>query len=292
MASEELIDLHIHTSASDGSFSPRQIVTLAKNKGLKAIGITDHDTIEGNEEALQAGRELGMEVVPGVEISVDFKGQTIHILGYYIDWKNEFLQLSLNKLKKFREERNPKIIKKLNNLGVNISYEEVKSVAGNETVVGRPHFAQVLINKGYVKDIDEAFKKYLKRGAPAYVEKKRLTPEEGIVLIKQAQGIPVLAHPYNIEGIKDQELEKLILQFKMMGIEGIEAFYPFHSPYQTLKLIALAEHHHLSITGGTDFHGEQKPNIQLGYGRGDLRITYDLLIKLKEKHGKNQKQSD
>ena len=151
----ELIDLHIHTSASDGTYSPQEIVDLAKKQGLKAIAITDHDTIEGNKDAIEAGMKKGMEVIPGVEISVEWNKKPVHILGYYINWKNEKLSMELQKLIKFREERNPQIIKKLNLLGLSISYDDVKMRAGEGTI-GRPHFAQVLIEKGYVKNEDEA----------------------------------------------------------------------------------------------------------------------------------------
>jgi len=290
MNSLGLIDLHIHTSASDGTFSPQEIVRLAKGKGLRAISITDHDTVDGNQEAIKAGTEIGLEVVPGVEISVEWKGRPVHMLGYYIDVANEVLQLTLQNLIDFREERNPQIIKRLNSLGLNISYEEVKAIAADGRAIGRPHFAQVMVEKGYVKNGDEAFKKYLKRGGPAYVEKKRLTPHEGIQLIKNASGIPVLAHPYNIDGIKNKDLEHFILLFKGMGIEGIEVFYPLHNPQQTLQLKTFAEKNGLYITGGTDFHGEQKPDIQLGSGFGALSIPYKLISKMREKHeGKNLK---
>jgi len=284
MNSVDLIDLHIHTSASDGTFSPREIVKLAKEKGLKAIGITDHDTIDGNKEAIKEGKEIGLEVVPGVEISVEWEGRPVHILGYYIDLENESLKSTLQNLIDFREERNPQIIKRLNSLGLNISYEDVKMIAGDGTAIGRPHFAQVLVEKGYVKNGDEAFRKYLKRGASAYVEKKRLTPREGIQLIKNAFGITVLAHPFNIDGIKNRDLERVIFQFKGMGIEGLEVFYPLFNPQQTLQLKTFAEKHGLYITGGTDFHGAQKPNIQLGSGFGDLRVPYELVARMKEKY--------
>ena len=279
-----LVDLHIHTSASDGTFSPQEIVRIAKGKGLRAVSITDHDTIDGNEEAIKAGTEMGLEVVTGVEISVEWEGRPVHILGYYIDVENNVLRSTLKNLIAFREERNPQIIKRLNSLGVNISYEDVRIIAGDGTAIGRPHVAQVLVEKGYVKNGDEAFKKYLKRGGAAYVEKKRLTPREGIQLIKEASGIPVLAHPYNIDGIKKKDLEHVMLQFKEMGIEGVEVFYPLHNSQQTLKLKTFAEKHGLYITGGTDFHGEQTPDIQIGSGFGSLKIPYELIIKMREKH--------
>jgi predicted metal-dependent phosphoesterase TrpH len=285
MNSSGLIDLHIHTSASDGSFSPQKIVELAKAKGLRAISITDHDTIDGNAEALKAGEKIGLEVIPGVEISVEWEERPVHILGYYIHGENDALRSTLKDLIDFREERNPKIIKRLNFLGIDISYEEVKAVVGDGTAIGRPHIAQVLIERGYVKNGDEAFKKYLKRGGAAYVEKRRLTPSEGIELIKAASGIPVLAHPYNIDGIKKRDLEHVVLQFKRMGIEGIETYYPLHNAHQILKLKTFAEKYGLYITGGTDFHGEQKPDIQLGSGFGSLSIPYELILKMKENHG-------
>ena len=278
----ELIDLHIHTSASDGTYSPQEIVDLAKKQGLKAIAITDHDTIEGNKDAIEAGMKKGMEVIPGVEISVEWNKKPVHILGYYINWKNEKLSMELQKLIKFREERNPQIIKKLNLLGLSISYDDVKMRAGEGTI-GRPHFAQVLIEKGYVKNEDEAFKKYLKRGAPGYVEKRRLSTQQGIQLIKNAGGIAVLAHPFTIEGINHREMERFILFFKKIGIEGVEAFYPLHTVQQTQQLQAIAKRYDLLITGGSDFHGKQKPQIQLGRGFGNMRIPYELVIKMKER---------
>ena len=289
MNSDGLIDLHIHTSASDGTVSSREIVNIAKNKGLRAISITDHDTVDGNNEAIKAGKEVGLEVIPGVEISVEWEGRPVHILGYYIDSENETLQSILKNLINFREERNPKIIEKLNLLGLDISYKEVQKLAGNGTI-GRPHFAQVLIERGYVKNGDEAFKKYLKRGGPAYVEKKRLTPQEGIQLIKNAGGISVLAHPFNIQGIKNRNLEQLVFYFKSIGIEGVEVFYPLHSPQQTLKLKTIGEKFGLLVTGGTDFHGVQKPDIQVGIGFGDLRVPYELITKIKEKHRERETQ--
>lgn len=275
-----MIDLHIHTSASDGSHSPCQVVELAKNNGLSAIGITDHDTVEGNDEAVRAGSALGMEVIPGVEISVAWEKRAIHILGYFIDWKNEELVSELRNLVYYREERNPKIIEKLNSLGMEITYEEVKRVAGEGTV-GRPHVAQVLVEKGYVKNGDDAFQKYLQRGAVAYAEKKRLSPRQGIDLIKKAGGIPILAHPFTIDGLEEHNMEKVIVDFKREGIEGLEVFYPMHSWEQAQYLQIIAQKHRLLQTGGSDFHGDQKPNIYIGRGFGELRVPYRLVEEMK-----------
>jgi predicted metal-dependent phosphoesterase TrpH len=276
-----LVDLHIHTSVSDGSYSPKEIVDLAKEQGLKAIAITDHDTVGGNKEAVEAGTDRDLEVIPGVEISVEWNKRPIHILGYYIDWENEKLASQLKDLIAFREERNPQIVKKLNLLGLKITYDEVKSVAGEGTV-GRPHFAQVLVEKGYVKNEDQAFNKYLKSGASAYVGKKRLSPHEGIHLIKDAGGISVLAHPFTTDGLIDGELEQFIRHFKEWGIEGIEALYPLHTARQTLQLQDLAKKHELLVTGGTDFHGKQKPQLRLGIGFGNMRVPYQAVIEMKK----------
>ncbi len=275
------MDLHVHTSASDGTHSPRQVVEMAKREGLRAIAITDHDTVDGNDEAMQAGIAFGLEVVPGVEISVEWEKRSIHILGYFVDFRNKPLVTELKNLVCYREERNPKIIEKLNRLGFDLSYEDVKERAGGGTI-GRPHVAHVLVDKGYVKDSDEAFRKFLQRGALAYVEKKRLTPRQGIALICGAGGVAVLAHPFTIEGITEQQMEQLILHFKDAGIKGIEVFYSMHSWEQARYLKTMAMKHHLLITGGSDFHGDQKPKILIGKGFGDLEIPYRLLEEMKK----------
>lgn len=281
-----LVDLHVHTSASDGSLSPQEVVSLAHRQGLRAIAITDHDTIEGNEAACKAGKEWGVEVVPGVEISVEMETarQPIHVLGYFINYRSKKLRAELSHLVQYREERNPQIVRKLNSLGVGITYEEVIRAAGQGTV-GRPHIAQVLVQKGYVKDGDEAFRKYLRRGGPAYVEKKRLAPEEGIALIQDAGGIPVLAHPFMIEGLSAHTLEAFILTFRQYGIKGVEVYYPLHTHRQTALLETIARKHTLLITGGSDFHGEQKPKLLLGKGFGTLEVPYELVTKMKEYTG-------
>ena len=276
-----MVDLHIHTSASDGSHSPRRIVELAKSKGLRAIAITDHDTVEGNDEAVEMGATLGVEIIPGVEISVEWEKRAVHILGYFIDWKNEELVSELQNLNCYREERNPKIIEKLNRLGMLLSYEEVKKVAGEGTV-GRPHMAQVLVEKGYAKNGDDAFQKYLQRGAVAYVDKKRLSPRQGIDLIKKAGGIAVLAHPFIIDGLDAKDIEQTIIHFKNEGIEGLEVFYPMHSWEQRQYLQTIAQEQGLLQTGGSDFHGDQKPKILIGRGFGDLQISYRLVEEMKK----------
>lgn len=274
-----IIDLHTHTRASDGSMSPRELVRYAKQRGLSAVAITDHDTVEGVGEALDEGRSIGLEVIAGLEISLDFEPE-MHMLGYFFG--DNYLNICsvLEELRKRREERNPKIIKKLNDMGFEITMEEVKSQAG-QGVVGRPHIAKVMVEKGYVKSVRDAFDMYLGNGKPAYFKKDKLTPEEGIKEIIKAGGIPVLAHPIYL--YKDfHELDELLLKLAAAGLKGIEAYYTDNSEADTHNLLRLAEKHSLLVTGGSDFHGSFKPDIEIGRGYGNLRVPYVLLEKLKE----------
>lgn len=275
---EKLIDLHTHSTASDGSMSPRELVMHAKLKGLSSIAVTDHDTIAGIADALDEGKRINMEVIPGVEIGVDHKPE-MHILGYFTEENYKNISDILITLRKNREERNPKIIKKLNELGFEISMEEVEREAGGK-VIGRPHIARVLIRKGYLRSIEEAFEKYLGNGRPAYFEKDKLSPGEGIKLIIKAGGIPVLAHPVLMK-LDNEQLEILISNLKEAGLKGIEANYVENSDKDTEYLLALAGKYNLLVTGGSDFHGSFKPDIEIGIGRGNLEIPYELLNKLK-----------
>jgi len=283
--SEALIDLHTHSTASDGSFTPRELVSLAKKIGLKAIALTDHDTVAGLEEFMQEGVRVEIETIPGVELSAHFDRGTLHILGYFLDFKNRSLLKELQKFQEARIKRNPKIVKKLQALGIPITYEEVVAASGGGQI-GRPHFAKVLLAKGIVKSFDEAFERFLKKGAPAYVEKERIYPKECITLLLQAKGIPVLAHPFTLH-LENEELETFIKELKDWGLAGIEVYYTEHTPEQTAFYLTLAQKYNLYITGGSDFHGKNKEEIKLGFGYGNLRVTYQILEKLKEvKHAK------
>ncbi|MDL1970133.1 MAG: PHP domain-containing protein [Candidatus Desulfofervidaceae bacterium] len=283
--SEALIDLHTHSTASDGSFTPKELVSLAKEVGLKAVALTDHDTVAGLEEFMQAGEKLGIETVPGVELSAHFEKGTLHILGYFLDFKDKYLLTELQKFQKARTERNPKIVKKLQDLGIPITYEEVVAASGGGQV-GRPHFAKVLLAKGIVKSFDEAFERFLKKGAPAYVEKERIYPKECIELLLHAKGIPVLAHPFTLY-LDNEALEAFVKQLKDWGLGGIEVYYTEHTPKQVAFYLSLAQKYDLCITGGSDFHGKNKEEIKLGFGYGNLRVPYRILEKLKEvKHAK------
>lgn len=274
------IDLHTHTTASDGSLTPSQLVRYAKEKGLKAIAITDHDTIEGNEEAIEEGKREGIFVIPGVEISVDYSPGSMHLLGYFIAIEDTALKEKLTLLQDSRADRNPKIIEKLNELGLVITYDEVIQESGGGQV-GRPHIAQVLMKKGYTKSIQEAFNKYLGKGAPAYRDKFRLGTEEAIIMITNAGGIPVLAHPFTLFCNNSDEFEVLLKKLVNQGLQGLEVYYSEHNQRQTSQYLKLAKRYNLVITGGSDFHGKNMEGIDLGIGRKNLKLPYSLFERLK-----------
>jgi len=274
------VDLHLHTTASDGVMSPSEIVRYAKAKGLQAIAITDHDTIEGLEEGLSEGEKIGFEVIPGVEISAEHSPGSMHLLGFFIDNHHPFLNERLEYLQKARTERNPKIVEKLNRLGIKITYEEVLKASGGGQV-GRPHFAQVLLEKKYVKNFQDAFDRFLKKGAPAYVDKFRFTAKEALHFINGAKGVGVLAHPNTLNMDGYSELEDLVLQLTEEGIKGIEVYYPEHSALKVAQYKTLAQRYGLLMTGGTDYHGIEKNGLDIGVGRGEMKLPYSIVEGLK-----------
>jgi predicted metal-dependent phosphoesterase TrpH len=276
-----MIDLHTHSTASDGSFSPVKLIRYARTKGLRAVALTDHDCIDGLEEAIAVGNEIGVEVIPGIELSAKFNNGGMHILGYFVNPSDPVFLQRLSMLQEARRQRNPKIVKKLQDLGMNISYEEVVAASGGGQV-GRPHFAQVLVNKGFVRTIAEAFEKYLRNGGSAYVEKDRLSPEESIALIHEAGGVAVLAHPFTLHLPVDQ-LDPLFERLVQGGLDGLEVYYSVHTPEQTAQYERLAERWGLVKTGGSDFHGDYKPKIDLGVGMGDLQVPYSILEELRQR---------
>jgi len=275
------IDLHTHTTASDGSLTPSQLVRYAKQKGLTVIAITDHDTTDGNGEAMAEGRHQEIVVVPGVEISVDHTPGSMHMLGYFIDIESAGLKEKLHLLQDSRADRNPRIIEKLNALGVSITYQEVIEVSGGGQV-GRPHIAQVLMQKGYTKGIQEAFDRYLGKGAPAYFDKFRLEPAQAIGMITDAGGVAVLAHPFTLN-CTTSHLEGLVEELISLGLQGIEVYYTEHSLKQVSCYESLVKRYNLIATGGSDFHGANTEGIDLGRGRGGLHIPYELFEKLKNR---------
>jgi predicted metal-dependent phosphoesterase TrpH len=275
------VDLHIHTTASDGVMSPSEVVRYAKSKGLQAIAITDHDTIDGVSEGLEEGKKIGLEVIPAIEISVQYDHGSMHLLGYFIDIHHPLLNEKLKELQKARAERNPRMIEKLNHLGIPITYEEVLRASGGGQV-GRPHFAQVLVERRYVDSFQEAFERYLKKGAPAYVDKFRFTSQEAIKFITEANGVAVLGHPNTLGLNGPIELEQLLMNLIREGLKGIEVYYPEHSPSETIQYKSMAERYGLVITGGTDYHGIEKNGVDIGIGRGDMRLPYSMVEALKK----------
>jgi len=274
------VDLHIHTTASDGVMSPSEIVRYAKAKGLQAIAITDHDTIEGLEEGLSEGEKIGFEVIPGIEISAEHPPGSMHLLGFFIDIHHPLLNERLEYLQNAREERNPKMVEKLNQLGIKITYDEVVKASGGGQI-GRPHFAKVLVEKKYVRSFQEAFDRFLKKGAPAYVEKFRFTPKEALYFINEAKAVAVLGHPNTLGMNGYSELENLLLELIENGLRGIEVYYPEHSPLEIAQFKNLAEKYGLLVTGGTDYHGIEKNGLNIGVGRGEMRLPYSMVEALK-----------
>jgi predicted metal-dependent phosphoesterase TrpH len=274
------IDLHTHTTHSDGSATPEELIRLASSKQAQAVAITDHDTIAAIAEARGAADRFGIEFVAGIEISAEYSPGTMHILGYCIDEKSKVLADKLDELKKARDKRNPQIASRLQALGFDITYDEVAQLAGNQ-IVGRPHFARLMIQKGYVVSIQEAFDKFLKKDAAAYVEKARLSPADSVALIHEAGGVAVLAHPYQLRLSSYELLDHLVEELAGLGLDGIEAVYSRHSLTERASYSEIAIRHGLLVTGGSDYHGSYKPDISLVTGLGDLEVPYELLEAVK-----------
>ena len=278
------IDLHIHSTASDGSLTPADIIDHAQKLNLAAIAITDHDSVDGSKEALQIGIPPSLHFLTGVEISAAhppfFPGSgSFHILGYAIHLDNRDLNQALSKLQDARKNRNPEILKRLNRLGFRISLEEVNQEVG-EGQLGRPHIAYAMVKKGFAASINEAFDKYLGTARPAYVDKDRIECEQAINTIRAAGGVPVLAHPALLNIENDQKLNALLQNLIKIGLAGIEVYYPGHSPQQIRQYTELAGKYGLLMTGGTDFHGSITPEINMGSGKGDLFVPYNLYKEL------------
>ena len=274
------IDLHLHTTHSDGSLRPSDVLALARQANVSALAITDHDITTGIPEAMATGEILGIEVIPGVEIS-SFDGKSeLHILGYCVRWQDAAFNQRLATLRESRHRRNPLIIERLREAGLDVTYEEVRALAGTESV-GRPHIAQLLMQKKYVTSAKEAFDRYLAEGRLAYVARELPTPAEAISWIREAKGVAVLAHPTWVKE-SGEGLRTCVTTLKEAGLGGIEVHYSTHSKSQTAGYLDLAHRLDLLITGGSDFHGLTKPDIEVGSGRGDLKVNPSLLAPLKE----------
>ena len=285
-----IVDLHIHSTASDGTLTPAEILSLALKKGLGAISITDHDAVEGSRQLLKAGAAEQIGFLTGVEISASppktcASQGSIHILGYGFDIDHPVLNETLRKLRDARQNRNPKIVAKLNELGIAASLEDIAKLAG-DCQLARPHIAKFLVHSNVVGSMDEAFDKYLAKGRPAYVEKFRISCQEAIRLIVEAGGLPVLAHPYLVETAAGADIEDLVAELIASGLRGIEVYYPEHPPELVETYARLAEKYGLAVTGGTDFHGDIKPQIQIGTGYGDFSVSMQVYRDLARALGK------
>jgi predicted metal-dependent phosphoesterase TrpH len=268
---EKFIDLHLHTSFSDGTLAPEELISLAATSGLSAIAVTDHDTVRGIGRCIEAARQVNIEVLAGIELSAEYNGREVHILGYLIDYKNKNLLKQLNILKENRIKRIYDMAEKLGGLGLRLSPEDIFA-ASVGSVVGRLHVAQAMVQHGLVASTQEAFQKYIGDNCPAYVLGFKFSPKEAIRLIKEIGGIPVLAHPYTVNN--DAVLLKLIED----GLMGLEAYYPEHSQAMTNFYLNLAEENNLLVTGGSDFHGDGKPAVKMGC----LKVPYCLVDTLRK----------
>ncbi len=273
------VDLHVHTTVSDGSCSPAGVVRLAKDAGLCAIAITDHDSVSGYAQAAAAGEELGIEVVPGIEISTRFHGP-VHILGYCLDPQSDKLQPVLDWVVQDRDARNRKMAEKMAADGIPISYALLQQRYG--AVIGRPHFAAFLVEQGLAESVQDAFDRYVEKGQKYYYPRNFLSIERSIEIIRQAGGVPVLAHPFQYR-LDERGLRQLIEHCIASGLQGIECSYFGYSPEQRNRLLALAEEYGLLPTGGSDFHGSAKPQIPIG---GCLPVPYAWLEAIRELAGK------
>lgn len=271
---KRLIDLHVHSSCSDGTLTPSELVSCAVQKGLAAFALTDHDTTAGLSEAAGAARAAGIELIPGIELSTEYGGRDIHILGLGIDRENAAFQAHLAAFRASRDLRNEKMIQKLSAEGIRISQEDMQNVYP-DCVWTRAHFAAYLLEHGYVHDRREAFDRYLGDHARCFVPREKVTPLQAIELIHRGGGCAVLAHPllYHMSQSRLDELAALLAEH---GLDGLEAVYSANTPSDEAAMRALASKYGLCITGGSDFHGANKPGIELGSGRGNLAIPYTL----------------
>ncbi len=275
----KLIDLHVHSTASDGTASPRELAELALRQGLSAVAVTDHDTVLGYPELKEAGEELGIETVPGIEISTKFH-RAVHILGYYIDPHSPHLEPVLNWVVEDRDKRNREMCRLMAADGLPVNYEDMKQRFGE--VIGRPHFADLLVELGLAKNVKDAFDRYVEKGQRYYVGRTILPIEQAIDIIRLSGGVPVLAHPFQYQ-LDDAGLRELIEHCIAQGLRGMECRYSGYGPEQSEYLEKLAEEYGLIKTGGSDYHGSNKPKIVLGRGiEENLHVPYEWLENLKE----------
>ena len=274
------VDLHVHTNASDGSYEPEEVIRLAAEAGLRAVAITDHDNTNALARSLSAGQAYGLEVIPGIELSADYHGIEVHILGYFIDPEAESLGDLLEIALANREVRNQKICARLREEGIQVTMEELRARHPG-TVLGRPHVGLLMMEKGYVESVRQSFREYMGKGAKCYIPKVNMPMERAVSRILEAGGVPVLAHPYQYE-LDEPQLRELIELVKGLGCVGMECVYARYDDEQRAYLSALAKEYDMIVTAGSDYHGTPKPDILLG----DIRGDYEQVEQLKAKCGK------
>ncbi len=274
------IDLHSHTTASDGSLTPTELIILAAKINLQALAVTDHDTVDGLADASIAAEELGIELVPGIELAVEYSSGRFHMLGYFIDPESAILNDRLKLLKYNRVMRNEQMIEKLQTLGFDITMSDVIRESGGGQI-GRPHMAAAIVRKRMAATSAEAFDKYLKDGALAHIPKDKITIFEGIELIHSAGGKAVMAHPSSVN-LEDEALQSELIHFKEMGLDGMECYYNLYSPARCEEYATMATTAKLLKTGGSDFHGSPKPKVFLGHVIGDQPAPYYVLELLRQ----------
>ena len=273
--SDRMFDFHCHSNHSDGDLSPTELVRLASRRSLKTISLTDHDVVSGIPAAIEAGRKFGVGIIPGVELSLGFMGGEIHLLGYNFDYTSPSFLKDLAQAQDIRKTRNLEMIEKMRAAGIDVSYDDILEIAGGG-FPGRPHFAKFLIQRKIARNVKDAFTRFIGNGKPYFVQRNFLSLEEGIDMITEAGGIPVIAHPLSLM-VSWSRLMEYLLAWKDMGVRGIEGYYSEHSPGKCQRLISAAEPYGFLITGGSDFHGKSKPKIELGRTSGNRLLTEDMV---------------
>ncbi|MBD5483612.1 MAG: PHP domain-containing protein [Lachnospiraceae bacterium] len=273
------VDLHVHSNKSDGSMSPAELVELAAQKGLRAFALTDHDTIDGLSEAMAAAAAYPeLEVIPGIELSSEYHGKDIHIVGLYLDYHNEDFLAQLHDFQHSRVVRNEKMCNNLREAGIDITFEKLQAEYP-DSVITRAHYARYLLSHGYVQSLPEAFDRYVGDHTRYFVPREKITPMQAVKLIRKADGIPILAHP-TLYHMSDAHLEELIVLLKDAGLTGMECIYSTFTPAEERAMKRLADRHGLLYSGGSDFHGKAKPNLELGTGYGHLFVPETILDEL------------
>ena len=274
------VDLHIHSTVSDGRFSPEEIVQKAAALGLTVIALADHDSVDGVAPSLAAAKAFPhLKVIPNVEISTDTTGGEVHVLGYFVDHTDEELKANLERFRNSRQIRAQKMVAKLKELGIHIDWPRVQEIAGTGSM-GRPHVAQAMLEKGYIASFRDAFEKYIGYGGPAYVEREKMTPEDAVSLIARANGLPALAHPFTVD-----TPETMIIKLKPAGLTCVEAYYNDYNEQERKILVSMADKHNLIATGGSDYHGLDDNNETMMGNAGVPEESVEQLFALAKQRG-------